>query len=182
MEIALIGDTGLTLVRMPRHGDARGWLSEVFSEAAFRAAGLPDRFVQDNISHTPEAGAVRGLHFQRPPHWQAKLFRVVRGAAYNIALDLRPARFGAVDQRRLEADPTLWMLIPEGFAHGFQSLEPGTEVHYKVTRPYQGEALGTVDWRDESLGIRWPIPPRLDLASKRDATSAPAAAFRGLAL
>jgi dTDP-4-dehydrorhamnose 3,5-epimerase len=176
-----LGPPGLTLVGARRSRDERGWLSEVYSEAAFTAAGFDVRFVQDNRSWTEAAGVIRGLHFQRPPHAQAKLFWVTRGGAYNVCVDLRSgAGFGAVDQRVLDSRETTAVLIPEGFAHGFQSLEPETEVHYKLSRDFAPEGLGGLRWDDPRLEVIWPLPVRADLLSERDRAAAPLAALAGL--
>lgn len=168
---------GLALIRPDRSDDGRGWLSEIYSEPRFAASGIDGRFVQDNISRTPEAGVVRGLHAQHPPHAQAKLFRVVRGEVFNVAVDLRPARFGATDARRLGEG--VWIHLPEGFAHGFQTLQPDVEVYYKVTRPFAPDHLLTLDWDAPELAIPWPVPPRRDLRSRRDSLAQPPERLRG---
>lgn len=169
---------GLRLIEPERHGDARGWLSEIYSEDRFAELGIAVRFVQDNVSTTPSAGVVRGLHFQRPPRAQAKLFRVVRGRALNLAVDLRPERFGALDAR--EMAPGAWIFVPEGFAHGFQTLVDDTEVHYRVSRARAADALGAIDWADPELAAPFTLPPRADLRSARDETAGRLGDCRGL--
>lgn len=169
---------GLRVLSFDRYDDARGWLSEIYNEEAFAEAGVRVRFLQDNVSLTPQAGVVRGLHFQTPPHAQGKLFRVVRGAAFNVALDLRSERFGTVHTRVMR--PGEWIFMPEGFAHGFQSLVADTEIHYRVSKGRVPEALGSVDWADPELDVRWPIEPRRDLRSIRDERSRPVASLRGV--
>ena len=171
-------DGGLVLLRPERLADDRGWLSEIYGEAAFRQAGVTETFVQDNVSRTPQAGVVRGLHGQAPPQAQAKLFRVVRGEAFNVAVDLRPSGFGRMDARRL--DEGEWLYMPPGYAHGFQTLGADVEVHYKVSRPFAPDHLLTLDWDDAELAIPWPVPPRRDLRSGRDGRAQPLAALRGV--
>lgn len=169
---------GLRLLEPERHVDARGWLSEIYNEAEFAAHGVAERFVQDNVSCTPQAGVVRGLHFQHPPHAQAKLFRVVRGRALNFAVDLRPQRFGALDAR--EMTPGSWLYMPAGYAHGFQTLENDTEAHYRVSHPRAPGALGSIDWADTELALPFTLAPRHDLRSARDEVAAPLRDCRGL--
>ena len=171
-------DGGLRLVEPERHVDSRGWLSEIYSEAGFAALGLQERFVQDNVSYTPEPGVVRGLHFQRPPHAQAKLFRVVVGRVLNFAVDLRPERFGRLDAR--EMAPGSWIYMPPGYAHGFQTLVGHTEVHYRVSQARAPGALGSIDWTDPELGLPLALAPRNDLRSARDKAAAPLRDHRGL--
>lgn len=154
------------IVRAERNGDPRGWLAEIYNAEIFGGAGLPP-FVQDNISRSGAAGTLRGLHFQRPPHQQGKLFRVARGAVFNVAVDLRPSGFGMVDQRVLD-DPTLWIYLEPGVAHGIQTLEPETELHYKLTTPFEPAALGALRYDDPALGIAWPLMPDRSLLSARD--------------
>lgn len=167
---------GVKLLTPQRFADARGWLSEIYAEDSFRAAGVHERFVQDNASRTPQPGVVRGLHLQRAPCAQAKLFRSVRGPVFNIVVDLRPDRFGAVDARVIEDG--VWVYVPKGFAHGFQTLGPDTEAHYKLDAPFAPSRQAALDWADPALGVRWPLPPRADLASERDRGALPLAAFR----
>jgi dTDP-4-dehydrorhamnose 3,5-epimerase len=149
---------GLVVVRPKRHGDARGFFSEVWSRAAFAEAGLDYDWVQDNHSRSAEAGTLRGLHYQAPPMAQAKLVRCTAGRAWDVAVDMRP---GSGTYRRhfgIELSPENWaqLLVPRGFLHGFVTLEPGTEVLYKVDAPYAPEHDGAVAWDDPDLAIPWP--------------------------
>jgi dTDP-4-dehydrorhamnose 3,5-epimerase len=144
--------------------DERGWFYESFHEHRFRAGlealGLPapGAFVQDNHSRSG-AGVLRGLHYQLPPHAQGRLLRVVRGAAYDVAVDLRRASplFGHWVGIELSADNRLQMWIPPGFAHGFLALEEGTEVVYKATDVYAPACERVLRWDDPALAIPWPI-------------------------
>ncbi|WP_156400308.1 dTDP-4-dehydrorhamnose 3,5-epimerase family protein [Caulobacter sp. Root655] len=154
------------IIRAERNGDPRGWLAEIYNAEIFAAAGVPG-FVQDNISRSSEAGTVRGLHFQFPPHQQGKLFRVARGAVFNVAVDLRGPGFGQVDQRVLD-DPTVWIYLEPGVAHGVQTLEAEVELHYKLTARFEPRALGALRYDDSALGIAWPITPDRSRLSPRD--------------
>lgn len=167
----------ILLVRPARHGDARGWFSETFNEAAFRAAGIPAEFVQDNHSRSAEAGTLRGLHYQAPPKAQAKLVRCVRGRLMDVVVDIRAGspRFGRHTAFELsEADP-LQVFVPEGFAHGFCTLEPGTEVIYKVTDYYAPAQDFGIAFDDPALGIHWPFPVSGLTLSERDRKHPPLA-------
>jgi len=156
------------LVESRRFGDERGWFSETFNAADFAAAGIDAAFVQDNQSFSAAAGTVRGLHFQRPPHAQDKLVRVLRGAILDVVVDIRAGSpsFGHHVSVRLDAEKGQQLWVPAGFAHGFCTLEPDTEVFYKVTAFYSPADEGGVLWNDPDLGIAWPV-------SEADATLAP---------
>lgn len=160
----------LAWLEFERNGDDRGWLSEIYNQAEATRLGLPV-FGQDNVSRTTSRGLVRGLHFQHPPHAQAKLFRVVSGRVFNVVVDLRPARFGAVHGFEIDADTPRWLHVPAGYAHGFQSLEDAVETHYKVSHPYTPAALGAIRFDDPELGIEWPIVCPEDHLSVRDRTA-----------
>lgn len=156
------------LITPTRHSDTRGWLSEVWVEERWRALGVDCRFVQDNHSYSAAAYTLRGLHFQVPPRAQAKLVRCVRGRIFDVAVDVRAgsptwgqwvgAELSAADGRQLH--------VPEGFAHGFLTLEPDCEVVYKVSDTYAPEADGGVAW--DSAGVDWPLPEgiRPELSAK----------------
>lgn len=149
---------GVVLVHTRHHEDDRGWFAETFRTSAFADAGIDVEFVQENHAYSAAAGVVRGLHFQTAPHAQAKLVRVVRGAIFDVVVDLRPgASFGQHLAVELAADSGLQLFVPEGFAHGYQTLKPHTEVLYKVSRYYAPSAEGGLLWEDPALGIRWPV-------------------------
>jgi dTDP-4-dehydrorhamnose 3,5-epimerase len=162
---------GVVIVEPALFGDDRGWFMESFNEAGFNAAlvaaGLPParRFVQDNHSCS-HAGVLRGLHYQLPPHPQGKLVRVVRGSAFDVAVDLRhgsPTR-GRWTGATLSADNRRQLWIPEGFAHGFLALEDDTHFLYKTTDVYARDCERALRWDDPAIGIHWPLDgltPRL---------------------
>lgn len=152
------------------HRDARGFLSETYSRRELEAAGIAAEFVQDNHSLSLAAGTVRGLHFQAPPHAQGKLVRVTRGSIYDVAVDLRMGSpsYGCHVGATLSAANWTQMWVPVGFAHGFCTLEPDTEVIYKVTEYYAPESDRGLKWDDPDLGIRWPVEPGEATLSKKD--------------
>jgi dTDP-4-dehydrorhamnose 3,5-epimerase len=154
---------GLYLVETPQHVDERGWFSESFHAqkwaTAFAEHGLsaPGPFVQDNHSCS-RRGVVRGLHFQLPPHAQGKLVRVVRGAAFDVAVDVRrgSATFGQWYGLDLDPDTGRQLWIPAGFAHGFMALQDDTHFLYKTTQAYAPASERAIRWDDPAIGIRWP--------------------------
>lgn len=159
MQIIDLDIPACKLITPRRFADPRGWFSEVYNERAFAEAGIGIRFVQDNHSLSVPAGTVRGLHFQRPPFAQDKLVRVVRGAIFDVAVDLRRGSptFGRHVSVRLDAAQGQQLLVPIGFAHGFCTLEPNTEVIYKVSNYYSPEHDAGILWNDPALGIDWPV-------------------------
>jgi len=159
-------------IQPKRHGDDRGWFSEVYHEAAFLRAGVPGRFVQDNHSRSEHAGTLRGLHFQAPPHAQAKLVRCVSGRILDVVVDVRRCSptFGWYTAFELDAARGYQAYIPEGFAHGFCTLEDGTEITYKVTEYYARECDVGLAYDDPALGIVWPFPASVLILSRRDRT------------
>lgn len=176
MRIEATGLPGVVLLEPRRFGDARGWFCETFSTRAMAAAGLMTEFVQDNQSFSAAAGTLRGLHFQRPPHAQAKLVRCLRGAIRDVAVDIRRGSptWGQWVAAELSAENGRQLLVPAGFLHGFVTLVPDTEVHYKCSAFYAPEAEGAVRWDDPDLAVDWGLagPPQL---SAKDA-AAPALA------
>ena len=168
----------LAWVHSPVFNDPRGWLSERYSRSAFGELGLPD-LVQDNSSFTRLPGTVRGLHFQTPPHAQAKLFRVVRGRVLNIALDLRGPGFGSVATQEMD-EGSPWIFIPEGVAHGFQALTPEVEITYKCSRPFSASHLGQIAHDDAALSLRLPLTVPPETRSDRDTLNKPLEDWRDL--
>jgi len=158
------------IVTPRKHGDARGFFSEVYKEADWRAAGLDLLFVQDNHSYSAQAGVVRGLHFQTAPFVQAKLVRVARGRIFDVAVDIRRSSptYGQHVAIELSRDNWRQLLIPAGFAHGFVTLEPDTEVLYKTTAPYSADHDFGLAWDDPEVGVPWPLPPGGPILSDRD--------------
>lgn len=141
-----------------RHADDRGFFQETYNRRAFAEAGIDTEFVQDNHSLSERVGTLRGLHFQREPEGQAKLVRVVRGAIFDVAVDIRPASatFGHWVSAIISRDLGNQIYIPRGFAHGFCTLEPGTEVVYKVDGYYAPASDAGIIWNDPDLAIAWP--------------------------
>jgi dTDP-4-dehydrorhamnose 3,5-epimerase len=153
-----------------KFGDHRGFFSEVFKRSALRDADIDIDFVQDNHSMSQAVGVVRGLHYQKPPYAQAKLIRVIRGAIFDVAVDIRQASptFGQHVSRIISADNWKQLLIPAGFAHGFATLEPDTEVLYKVNAPYAPDHEAGILWNDPALGINWPVDDSTVTLSDKD--------------
>lgn len=172
MDITALDIADVKLIGMKKFGDHRGFFSEIYSDAAFAAAGLHYRFVQDNHSLSAEAGTLRGLHFQLPPFSQAKLVRVTRGAILDVAVDLRRASptYGRHVTVRLSAADWNAVLVPIGFAHGFCTLEPDTEVLYKVSNVYAPAHDRGLLWNDPALGIKWPVTAATANLSVKDKT------------
>ena len=172
MDISSLDIPDVKILRPKKHGDARGFFSETWSRAAMVDAGLDIDFVQDNQSLSATRGTVRGLHFQTPPHPQAKLLRVIRGAVFDVALDLRRGSptYGRHVSPVISAEKWNQILVPVGFAHGFMTLEPDTEVIYKVTAFYAPDADRGLAWDDPALGIPWPLDGATPILSAKDTT------------
>jgi dTDP-4-dehydrorhamnose 3,5-epimerase len=155
---------GAVIVEPTVFADERGWFSESFNEPRFHAAlaalGLPAprAFVQDNHSCS-HAGVLRGLHYQLPPHAQGKLVRVVKGAAFDVAVDIREGspHFGQWTGALLNAENKRQLWVPEGFAHGFIALEDDTHFLYKTTDVYAKDCERAIVWNDPTLAIAWPL-------------------------
>lgn len=158
-EIAPLDIPDVKLLSTRKFGDSRGFFSEVYNRRTFAAAGIDIDFVQDNHSLSGPVGTVRGLHYQSPPFAQAKLVRVVRGAIHDVAVDLRRGSptYGRHVAARISAEAWNQILVPVGFAHGFMTLEPDTEVIYKVSNFYAPEHDHGILWNDPALGIDWPL-------------------------
>lgn len=157
-------------ITSPRFGDDRGFFSETWSRSSWLAAGLDLDFVQDNHSYSAARGVLRGLHFATPPFAQDKLVRVTRGAVFDVAVDIRRSsptfrRWVAVT---LSASGSNQLLVPKGFAHGFVTLEPDTEVQYKVTAPYSRDHDRAIRFDDPAIGIDWPLSTDILQLSEKD--------------
>jgi dTDP-4-dehydrorhamnose 3,5-epimerase len=150
--------------------DERGAFSETYSLRALEAAGIGTNFVQDNQSVSRSKGVVRGLHFQRPPHAQAKLVRVAQGAIFDVAVDIRQGSptYGRHVSAVLSAENWAQLWIPVGFAHGFCTLEPNTEVIYKTSDYYAPECDSGIKWDDPQLAIAWPVGAADAILSNKD--------------
>lgn len=152
----------------PKFGDDRGYFSEVFKSSAFGSEGIWIDWVQDNQSFSAEAGTVRGLHFQSSPFAQDKLVRVLRGAIFDVAVDIREGSptYGQWVSIELSAERWNQLLVPAGFAHGFMTIRPDTEVLYKVSAPYAPDHEGAILWNDPDLDITWPRAEQPVLSAK----------------
>ncbi|WP_270935695.1 dTDP-4-dehydrorhamnose 3,5-epimerase [Falsiroseomonas oryzae] len=161
---------GPLLISARRFGDARGVFAETYSRRDFAALGIPDEFVQDNQSVSVSIGTIRGLHFQTPPRGQGKLVRVLRGRILDVAVDLRRASpsFGRHVAAELSAENGLMLWVPVGFAHGFVTREPDTEVAYKVTDTYAPQNDAGIAWDDPALGIDWGVTAAEAILSDKD--------------
>lgn len=171
MKVTPLAIPEVLLIEPARHGDARGFFSEVWKRSALAAAGIGAQFVQDNHSYSRDAGVLRGLHFQRPPHAQGKLVRVVRGRILDIVVDIREGSptYGQHVTAELSVENWQQLWVPRGFAHGLITLEPDTEVLYKVDAEYNRDADSAIAWDDPALGIAWPLPPGGPILSEKDA-------------
>lgn len=152
--------SGPALVTPRRFGDHRGYFLETYAATDFAALGIGAAFVQDNQSLSAKRGTVRGLHFQVPPRAQAKLVRVLRGSILDVAVDIRRGSpsYGRHVAAVLSAENARQLYIPTGFAHGFCTLEPDTEVAYKVSDTYAPDCDRGLAWDDPALAIAWPVP------------------------
>ena len=159
MDIEKTALDGVMIITPKRFGDHRGFFSESWNKSAMDAAGLSYDFVQDNHSLSMTPGTVRGLHFQAPPRAQDKLVRCGRGALFDVAVDIRKgsATYGQWVGVELTAENGKQLLVPAGFAHGFMTLVPETEIIYKCTDTYAPETEGALLWNDADIGIDWPL-------------------------
>ena len=159
------------LIHPRRFADSRGWFSESWNRARFEAWGIKGDFCQDNHSLSRPVGTLRGIHFQRPPFAQAKLVRCVRGAIWDVAVDLRKTSptFGKWVAAQLSAENGDELFIPAGYGHGFITLEADSEVIYKVDAPYAPEVDGGIIWSDPDLAIDWPLGEGAPHLSDKDA-------------
>lgn len=159
MQIERTAIDGVLIVRPRRFEDARGYFAPIWREADLAAAGVGHGWVQDNQSLSVRKGTVRGLHYQLPPFAQAKLVRVIRGAARDVCVDLRTGSptFGQHVAVELTAENLVQVYVPAGFAHGFCTLTDNTEVLYKVSAPWSQPDERGLRWNDPALAIDWPV-------------------------
>ncbi|HQT42892.1 MAG TPA: dTDP-4-dehydrorhamnose 3,5-epimerase [Halothiobacillus sp.] len=170
MKIEPLNIPDVLLITPPKFEDSRGFFSETWNAAKLAALGFDECFVQDNQSLSREVGTVRGLHCQVAPAVQGKLVRVIRGAIWDVAVDVRRGSptFGKFAAAILSAENWQQLWIPGGFLHGFCTIEPDTEVIYKVTAGYNREAERAVIWNDPDLALPWPVAPALAILSDKD--------------
>ena len=169
MRFAATAIAGVVVVDIEPRTDERGSFARLHCPEAFASAGHPFAPVQTSLSRNPTAGTLRGLHFQPPPHAEVKLVRCVRGRIFDVAVDLRPdspthRRWTAAE---LSAETARALLVPEGVAHGFLTLEPDSDVIYQISPAYQPGHEAGVRWDDPAFAIAWPSAPAL--ISPRDA-------------
>ena len=169
-EFRELGLDGVIEIVPDRFGDDRGFFSEVYNATVYRKNGVDADFVQDNHSVSGPAGVLRGLHFQLPPFAQAKLVRVVRGAVFDVAVDIRKGSpsYGKWVGVEISAERWNQLYVPAGFAHGFVTLQPNTEFLYKVSALYSPDHDRSIRYDDPQIGIDWPVDPSGIILSAKD--------------
>lgn len=170
MKVERLAIPDVLLVTPRRFTDPRGFFSETWKQEAFAEAGIPGPFVQDNHAVSTGIHVLRGLHLQVGPNAQGKLVRVVRGAIWDVAVDVRVGSpsYGKWVGAELSAENWSQLWVPVGFLHGYCALEADTEVIYKVTAPYDKPAERGVIWNDPDLAIEWPVPAGQEILSDKD--------------
>ena len=156
------------VINMQRHGDRRGFFAETYSRERYTELGVDVDFVQDNHSLSYDIGTLRGLHFQAHPHAQGKLVRCGNGAIFDVAVDIRigSPTYGHWEGHLLSDDNGRQLYIPVGFAHGFMTLKPDSEIVYKCSSYYAPETEGSIFWNDPDIGIKWPLNLKPLLSNK----------------
>lgn len=172
MEIKETAIEGLLIIQPRVFPDERGYFYESFNEAKLQAQGFDRKFVQDNISKSTK-NVLRGLHFQKPPHAQGKLVQVIRGAVLDVAVDIRKnsPTYGKYFSIELNEENKTQLFVPEGFAHGFLTLEDDTIFSYKCTDFYNKDAEGSLLWDDQDLNINWGVDQPIVSEKDRKASS-----------
>jgi len=175
MQITPLNIPEVLLITPPKFGDSRGFFSETWSAAKLKALGFDQHFVQDNHSFSAAIGTLRGLHCQLAPSAQGKLVRVIKGAIWDVAVDIRQGSpsYGQYAAAILSAENWSQLWIPPGFLHGFCTTAPDTEVIYKVTADYDKAAERAVIWNDPTLAIPWPIASEAAHLSDKDRAAPP---------
>jgi len=168
MEVRALSLPGAYLIRLETIADTRGFFARAFCEAEFTARGLCARFVQTNLAHTERAGTIRGLHYQTPPHGEVKLLRCIRGAVWDVCVDLREGSptYGQWLGAELTAQNRDMLYVPAGCAHGYQTLRDDTEVLYSVSSPYAPQFEAGIRWDDPAFGIEWKYGGEVILSDK----------------
>jgi dTDP-4-dehydrorhamnose 3,5-epimerase len=159
---------GATIIEPEPAIDGRGLFARLFDVEAFRGRGLPTEFVQASTSYNSRRGTLRGLHYQAEPYAETKLVRCTAGAIFDVIVDVRvdSPSFGRWQSFELSAENRFTLVVPAGFAHGFETLEDGSEIFYQMTRPHVATAERGIIWNDPDLAIAWPLPAAL--ISERD--------------
>ena len=170
MQVQRLDIPDVAVIRPRKNGDHRGYFVETFNARVFGTSVAAAAFVQDNEALSATKGTVRGLHFQRPPTAQGKLVRVLKGAIFDVAVDIRQGSptFGRHAFATLTADAGDQIWVPPGFAHGYCTLEPDCIIAYKVTDFYSAADDGGIAWDDPALGIPWPVEAGAALLSDKD--------------
>lgn len=176
-----LGIPGVLLLTPRSFTDSRGLFTETWNQERYAALGIPGPFVQDNHSISVRRGTVRGLHLQAAPSVQGKLVRVVRGSIWDVAVDVRPgsATYGKHAAAVLTAENWCQLWVPGGFLHGFCTLEPNSEVIYKVTSLYDRDAERGVLWNDPDLALPWPVNQADAVLSEKDCVLPRLSAYPG---
>ena len=161
------------LIEPERHEDERGFFARTWCQREFEQHGLDPNLVQCSVSFNHNEGTLRGMHFQAAPHEEAKLVRCTQGSIFDVVVDVRPdsATFGEWQSFELSAKRRNSLYIPEGFAHGFQTLEPDSEVLYQMSEFFHPESARTFHFADPDVGIAWPLP--VEMISDKDRNSSP---------
>ncbi|WP_164512300.1 dTDP-4-dehydrorhamnose 3,5-epimerase [Oceaniglobus ichthyenteri] len=168
MQVHKTSLAGVFMIEPHRFGDHRGFFAETYSQRVYAELGINENFVQDNHSLSAEIGTVRGLHFQAPPAAQAKLVRCGRGAIFDVAVDIRKdsPTYGKWVGYELSAENGAQLFIPAGFAHGFATLLPDSEIIYKCSDYYAPETERALRWDDPAIGIDWSLKGKAILSDK----------------
>ncbi|MCQ0988471.1 dTDP-4-dehydrorhamnose 3,5-epimerase [Jiella marina] len=170
LEVTPLAIAEVLEIKPRKFGDDRGFFSETFNQERFAEAGVTIPWVQDNQSFSAAKHTLRGLHYQAPPFAQDKLVRVLKGSILDVAVDIRHGSptFGKWVALEVSAAKFNQILVPKGFAHGFLTLEPDTEVFYKVSAPYSGQHDRGIRWDDPEIGVEWPLGGAQPVLSDKD--------------
>ena len=168
MRFRTIAPFGAIIIEPEANVDERGLFARLFDADSYREHGLPTDFVQASTSYNSQRGTLRGLHYQAKPHAETKLVRCTAGAIFDVIVDVRPGSqsFGRWQSFELTGENRLTLVVPAGFAHGFETLADSTEIFYQMTRPYVAGAERGIIWNDPDLAIAWPLQPAV--ISERD--------------
>lgn len=168
MKFTKTGIDGAYVIEIEPHCDDRGFFARAWCHREFETMGIQFNFVQSNIAFSKKKGTLRGMHFQKAPHAEAKFLRCVRGAVFDVMIDLRPdsPTFKKWFGIELTADNHKMVFIPEGFAHGYLTTVDDTEVFYLVSAFYSPDAEGGVRWDDPAFGVKWPMTGNLIISEK----------------